>query len=432
MDLSIAKASYLKGTIRVPGDKSVSHRALILGALSRGETLVEGFLPSEDCWSTANCLRALGVSITQAGSDTLRVVGKGLEGLREPETILDAGNSGTTMRLMLGVLAGSPFFSVLTGDSSLRRRPMARVTRPLTEMGALIWGRAGGSLAPLCVNGSGGLLPLDYRLPVASAQVKSAVLLAGLAADGVTRVSEPSISRDHTERMLGAFGAEISREDEWICLRGKTRLSGQKVRVPADISSAAFFLVAGLLVNRSEVRLDHVGLNPTRTGLLDVLRAMGGRIEIEPDAERSGEPVGNLWVRSSKLAAATIGGSMIPRLIDEVPVLAVAATQAEGTTVIQDAAELAVKETNRLKVMEKELSRMGAKVRATSDGLIIDGPTRLTGVECDSHGDHRVAMALAVAGLVADGVTTIHGAECISVSFPGFINTLKTLLGGGA
>ncbi|MCR4418984.1 MAG: 3-phosphoshikimate 1-carboxyvinyltransferase [Clostridia bacterium] len=432
MDLKVAKCLGLHGTVRVPGDKSVSHRALILGALAEGETLVRGFLPARDCLSTASCLQSLGVEIRQEGPTTVRVAGAGKAGLAEPEDVLDAGNSGTTIRLLLGVLAGCPFYAVLTGDRSLRRRPMGRVVEPLTLMGARIWGREGGRLAPLSILGNRELRPLEYRLPVASAQLKSALLLAGLKAGGVTSVWEPSPSRDHTERLLTSFGAEITREEAWVRVKGPARLQGREVEVPGDFSAAAFFTVAGLLVPGSRVYLTGVGINPTRTGLLDVLLEMGAEIKVDSVRQLGEEPVADLEVRACGLRAVEVGGTLIPRLIDEVPILAVAATQAEGVTVIRDAAELAVKESNRLEAMARELSRLGADVKATPDGLIIRGPTRLHGTVCDSHGDHRVAMAVAVAGLVAEGETVIREADCIAVSFPDFARELARLSGGEA
>lgn len=430
MDLTVRQVQGIKACIRVPGDKSISHRALLFGALARGETLVEGFLPAEDCWSTAQCLAALGVGLVQEGPTTLRVQGVGPEGLREPETVLDAGNSGTTMRLLLGVLAGQPFYAVLSGDASLRRRPMGRVVEPLTRMGAQIWGRAGGQLAPLSIRGTRELCGIEYRLPVASAQVKSALLLAGLQAKGMTAVLEPSPSRDHTERLLAFFGVDVVRDGSWVKLRGPATLVGQRVEVPGDFSAAAFFLVAALLVPGSEIHLPGVGVNPTRTGLLDVLRAMGANITVEGVQQKGAEPVADLRAATSELRAIEVGGALIPRLIDEVPILAVAATQARGTTVIRDAAELAVKESNRLQAMATELGRLGAKIEATADGLIIEGPTKLRGAACDSHGDHRVAMALAVAGLIAEGETVVRGADCIAISYPGFARELAGLLQG--
>lgn len=431
MELTVKQATTLKGTVRAPGDKSISHRALLFGALARGETVIRGFLPADDCERTVRCLSALGVSLIREGPTFVRIQGRGPASLREPETTLDAGNSGTTMRLLLGLLAGQPFPAVLDGDRSLRRRPMGRVVEPLRLMGAQIEGREGGAFAPICIRGTRELKPLTYRLPVASAQVKSALLLAGLQANGVTALREPAPSRDHSERLLAAFGATIEQEEGWLKVRGPAVLTGTEVQIPGDFSAAAFFLVAALLVPGSEVYLPAVGVNPTRTGLLDVLQAMGAGISLGSLRRQGPEPVADLWAGTQSLRATEVDGSLLPRLIDEVPILAVAATQAQGTTTIRDAAELTVKESNRLQAMAAELGRLGAKVIATDDRLIIEGPTRLRGAVCDSHGDHRVAMALAVAGLVAEGETRIRGAECIAISFPDFVDQLAALTKGG-
>lgn len=430
MEITVQKAARLRGTVKVPGDKSISHRALLLGALAQGETTIEGFLPAQDCWSTVGCLEALGVEIIRKSGTCLVVRGAGRYGLREPESVLEAGNSGTTMRLLLGVLAGQPFYAVINGDASLRRRPMDRVVEPLTRMGARIWGRSGGRFAPLSIQGTADLRPLSYRLPVASAQVKSALLLAGLQAEGITSIVEPAPTRDHTERMLRDFGVEVRTEPGYIEVMGPCSLRGTAIDVPGDFSAAAFFLVAALIVPGSEVLLLDVGVNPTRTGLLEVLKDMGADIQVGPVRYRGSEPAADLLVRHSPLRSSEVGGDLIPRLIDEVPILAVAATQAEGTTIIRDAAELTVKESNRLKAMAEELTRLGARAEATEDKLVIEGPARLRGARCQSHGDHRVAMALAVAGLVAEGSTTIEGAECIAISFPDFLDKLGTLVSG--
>jgi 3-phosphoshikimate 1-carboxyvinyltransferase len=410
---------------RVPGDKSISHRAAILGALARGTTRVSGFLRAEDCLSTLRCLRALGASIDERGND-LEIRGSAL---REPEEILDVGNSGTTIRLLAGVLAGQAFHSVLTGDASVRRRPMDRVADPLRRMGARISGRQAGRLAPLAIDG-GGLRGIAYATPVASAQVKSAVLLAGLFADGETVVQEPSQSRDHTERMLGAFGAEVVRDGLTTRLRGPQVLRGAEVRVPGDLSSAAFLLVAAALVPGSELQIADVGLNPTRAGVLDILKMMGAAVEIRDLRDEAGEPVGTVWVRAGRLHGVTIGGALIPRAIDELPVLAVAASLAEGETVIRDAAELRVKESDRVEALARELGRLGATVEAQPDGLAVVGARRLRGGSVRSGGDHRIAMALAVAGLCADGPVTIDDPACIETSFPGFADLLRRATGG--
>lgn len=423
--LVVSPGRPLRGVVRVPGDKSISHRAAILGAIAHGTTRIWGFLRAEDCLSTLRCLRALGVAIDDRGSE-MEIRGGGL---REPEEILDVGNSGTTLRLLAGVLAGQRFHSVLTGDASIRRRPMDRVVDPLRRMGARISGREGGRLAPLAMSG-GELRGITYATPVASAQVKSALLLAGLFADGDTVVQEPLQSRDHTERMLGAFDAEVVRGGLTVRLRGPQALSGTEVRVPGDLSSAAFFLVAAALVPGSELAVAGVGLNPTRTGVLDALRMMGAAVEVRDLKEESGEPVGTVLVRGGVLHGTVIGGDLIPRAIDELPVLAVAASLAEGETVIRDAAELRVKESDRIEALARELGRLGARVEARPDGLAIVGTRRLRGGRVASAGDHRIAMALAVAGLCADGAVTVDDPACIETSFPGFADALRHATGG--
>ncbi len=426
MELTINPAESLRGKVAVPGDKSVSHRAVMFGALAEGITEIEGFLAGEDCLSTVSCLRKLGVRIDETGEGRLQVHGKGLHGLEEPGEALDVGNSGTTIRLMLGILAGQGFFSVLTGDQSIRRRPMARVTLPLAKMGAQILGRQEGNLAPLAVRG-GNLQPIAYESPVASAQVKSAVLLAGLYAKGVTEVNEPYVSRDHTERMLRAFGAKVERAGTRVAVEGFPLLKAQRVKVPGDISSAAFFLVAGSIVRDGEIRLTNVGLNPTRDGILTVLAEMGASISRENLTEVSGEPVGDLIVRPAGLTGVKIGGSMIPRLIDEIPVLAVAAAYARGVTEIRDAAELKVKESNRIAAVARELVKLGVRVEELPDGLRIWGGKPLRGADMESSGDHRMAMAMAVAALGAQGTSRIRGAEAAAVSFPDFFAALRRL-----
>ncbi len=423
--LVVAPGRPLRGVLRVPGDKSISHRAAILGAIAHGTTRVSGFLRAEDCLSTVQCLRALGASIEERGTD-LEIRGAALQ---EPEDILDVGNSGTTIRLLAGVLAGHRFHSVLTGDASVRRRPMDRVVDPLRRMGARISGRQGGRLAPLAIDG-GGLSGIAYTTPVASAQVKSAVLLAGLFADGDTAVREPLQSRDHTERMMGAFGAEVIRAGLTTRLHGPVALRGRDVRVPGDLSSAAFLLVAAALVPGSDLAVADVGLNPTRTGVLDVLRMMGAGVEVRDLRDEGGEPVGTVAVRASQLHGVTIGGDLIPRAIDELPVLAVAASLADGETVIRDAAELRVKESDRVAALARELGRLGARVEPQPDGLAIVGTHRLRGGRVSSGGDHRIAMALAVAGLCAGGPVTIDDPACIETSFPGFAAALRRATGG--
>jgi len=422
MRQTVDPARRLRGTLRVPGDKSISHRAAMLNALADGEAVVENFLAGEDCLSTLSVLRDLGVEHaleTSGAAATLRVRGAGLRGLREPDGVLDCGNSGTTMRLMSGILAGQPFLSVLTGDASLRSRPMSRVAEPLRQMGARIDGRAGGTLAPLVIRG-GGLRGIRYRTPMASAQVKSAVLLAGLFAGGETTVEEPAASRDHTERMLAAMGARIEREGPAVRVTPGAALQPLSMRVPNDISSAAFWLVAALVHPDAELRLEGVGMNPTRTGIVDVLREMGGDIQVLEERTAGGEPVADIVARSSRLRGVTVEGEMIPRLLDEVPVLAVAAAFAEGETEIRDAEELVVKESNRLATTASQLNALGARVREQPGALTVEGGTGVAGGGAQSFGDHRLAMALAIAGLAASAAVTIDDAECAAVSYPAF------------
>jgi len=415
-----------KGEVTPPGDKSISHRSLMLGALATGKTVVTGFLNCEDTISTANAMRAMGAGIEINGTD-VTAVGNGLRGLKEPGDVIDAGNSGTTTRLLTGLLGAQDFFSVVTGDKYLRARPMKRVTDPLRLMGARITGREGGNKLPLAIDG-GGLRGISYRLPVASAQVKSALLLAGLYASGETEVIEPEPTRDHTERMLGYMGVTLRRSGESITITPRERdFEGRKISVPADISSAAFFMVAALINPGSEVLIRNVGVNPLRTGVVDILKDMGGDISLLDEREVSGEPVADLLVKSSALKGVTIGGALIPRAIDELPVIATAAAYAEGTTVIRDAAELRVKETDRIKAIATELGKMGADVEEFEDGMAITGKGRLTGAACESRGDHRIAMAVAVAASRAEGETEIDDAGAVAVSFPEFFEVLKGL-----
>ncbi|NJK49716.1 3-phosphoshikimate 1-carboxyvinyltransferase [Candidatus Gracilibacteria bacterium] len=433
-DLTIqrpASGLSLQGRLKVPGDKSISHRALMLGAIASGETCIQGLLLGEDPRSTASCLRAMGVEISELNSEKVVVKGIGLGNLKEPENILDAGNSGTTIRLMLGLLASHrDRYFTFTGDGSLRDRPMSRVIKPLQQMGAQIWGRKNNTLAPLTVKGQK-LSPIHYYSPIASAQVKSSILLAGLMADGKTTVTEPSLSRDHSERMLQAFGAsvEIEPETHSATVVGTATLQGQKVIVPGDISSAAFWIVAACIVPGSELFIENVGINPTRTGILEVLEMMGADITLENERVTTGEPVADLRVRYSQLKACTIAGDIIPRLIDEIPILTVAAIYAVGTTIIRDAAELRVKESDRLAVIATQLNRMGARITEFPDGLEITGGTPLIGTEVDSHNDHRIAMSLAIAALNASGTTTIHRAEAAAISYPDFTATLQSVCG---
>ncbi len=402
----------------------------MLGAIASGETTIEGLLLGEDPRSTAKCFSLLGASVSELNAKRVSVRGVGIGELKEPLEVLDAGNSGTTMRLMLGILASHPgrFFAV-TGDSSLRSRPMSRVIKPLQQMGAQIWGRKSSSLAPLAILGQQ-LKGIHYHSPIASAQVKSCILLAGLMAEGETTVTEPALSRDHSERMLRAFGAKLSVDPETcsVTVTGPAQLQGQNVIVPGDISSAAFWLVAGAIVPGSELVVENVGVNPTRTGILEALEMMGADIELQNQREAAGEPVADILVRySSKLRGCTIAGDLIPRLIDEIPILAVAAAFASGTTIIRDAAELRVKESDRLAVTAVELNRMGAQITELPDGLEITGGTPLTGADVDSYTDHRIAMSLAIAALNAKGVTNIQRAEAAAISYPDFTATLQQL-----
>lgn len=415
----------LRGEFIPPGDKSISHRAIIIGSLTEGETIVRGFLSCDDTLSSVKAIGMLGVPI-EVEDDTVKIKGRGLFGLNEPEDFIDAGNSGTTARLISGLLSAQRFFSTVTGDKYLRVRPMERVVKPLTLMGAKIWGREGGKKLPLAIKGDK-LSPIRYELPVASAQVKSAILLAGLYAEGETEVVEPVPTRDHTERMLSYLGVDVRRNGRGIKVKSGGTLKGGEIVVPADISSATFFIVAALINRDSEILIKDVGINFERTGSIEILKRMGGNIEILNKRELNGEPVGDVLVYSSALRAVEIKGDMIPKAIDEIPVIAVAACFAEGETVIRDAKELRVKETDRIRAMATELKKMGAEVEELEDGMIIRGKESLKGSPCRSWGDHRIAMALAVAGTRARGITEIEGAECVSVSFPRFFNVMKRL-----
>lgn len=415
----------LNGTIRVPGDKSISHRAVMFGAIADGVTTVEGFLNGEDCLSTIACFKKLGVNITQ-DEEHVKIEGKGWDGLVEPSNILDVGNSGTTTRLMLGILATRPFHSVMIGDDSIAKRPMSRVVDPLREMGAEIDGRANGNFTPLSVRG-GNTKGIDFTSKVASAQVKSAILLAGLQSAGTTSVTEPALSRDHTERMLEAYGVEVKREGLKVSVKGGQSLKASHIVVPGDISSAAFFLVAGSIVPNSQITLTGVGLNPTRSGIIDVLKKMGASLTVSNEKVVSGEPIADLTIETSSLKGIEIGGDLIPRLIDEIPVIAVLASQAEGKTVIKDAEELKVKETNRIDTVVSELKKLGASIEATEDGMIIEGSRGLKGATVNSYGDHRIGMAMAIAGLITEGQVDIERSEAIAVSYPSFFEHIDRL-----
>ncbi|MCX5750067.1 MAG: 3-phosphoshikimate 1-carboxyvinyltransferase [Candidatus Saganbacteria bacterium] len=426
--LKIHAAEKFQGEISVPGDKSISHRAIMLGALAKGKTTITNFLLGEDCLATVDCFKKLGTQI-EVG-DRITVKGLGLSGFKAPQDTLYVGNSGTTIRILSGILAGQPFTTEITGDASIQKRPMKRIIDPLAQMGAIISGKKEGEqiYPPLRISG-GKLRPITYKTPVASAQVKSAVLLAGLFAEGTTGVLEPEYSRDHTERMLKYFGARVRIEEKNIYVNGGPKLTAKEVDIPGDISSAAYFLVAAAIIPGAEIVIRDIGLNPTRTGILEVLRRMGAKVEVFDEEIISGEPRGTIRVQGpgSRVQKIKIGGELIPRLIDEIPIITVLATQAEGQTVISDAKELRVKESDRIAAMCSELNKMGAKITPTEDGMIINGPTPLKGSTAQSYGDHRIAMSLAIAGLIADGETIIQDTECINTSFPGFSKLLEGL-----
>lgn len=416
----------ISGELLVPGDKSISHRSIMFGSMAEGRTTVSGFLLGEDCLRTIECFRKLGVSIELSGNDVV-IDSPGITNWEEPADILYTGNSGTTTRLMAGILAGSKTFSVMAGDESIAKRPMRRVTEPLRRMGASITGRQDGNYTPLAINGST-LNGITYEMPVASAQVKSAILLAALHAEGTTMVIEQVTTRDHTERMMRQFGVNISSQEGKVTLQGGQRLKPVHVHVPGDISSAAFFLVAGAIANESRLTLTNVGLNPTRDGIIEVLQKMGATIKVSEDDADSPEPAGTVEVHHSNLKGIEIGGALIPRLIDEIPVIALLATQAEGKTVIRDAEELKVKETDRIAAVVDVLKKFGANIEATDDGMIIVGPTQLKGAEVDSFGDHRIGMMAAIASLITDGPVTLHNAECISISYPEFFEDMNKIV----
>lgn len=416
----------LKGEIRIPGDKSISHRAVMFGALAQGTTRVTNFLQGADCLSTISCFQKMGIQIENT-PDEIIIHGKGLHGLRAPKEVLDVGNSGTTTRLISGILAGQTFESMLTGDASIQSRPMLRIIKPLSEMGASVVSINNNNCAPLRIRGRA-LHAIDYMSPVASAQVKSCILLAGLYADGVTSVTEPYVSRNHTELMLSHFGADIESSGTRVSIKPAPVLGGLDIAVPGDISSAAYFIAAALLVPGSEVLIRNTGINPTRDGILRVCQAMGADIQLLNRRTAAGEDTADILVRASSLHGTTIEGSIIPTLIDEIPILAVLAAFAEGTTVIRNAEELKVKESNRLDIMVSELSAMGCDVQGTDDGMIIHGGKPLHGAVIDSRLDHRIAMSFAVAGLAASGTTTIERADCVSISYPSFYHDLQSLM----
>ncbi|MEK6775573.1 MAG: 3-phosphoshikimate 1-carboxyvinyltransferase [bacterium] len=420
--LTVEHSKGIRGEITVPGDKSISHRAVILGSIADGMTEVTGLLRGEDSLNTLRAFQKMGVEIKESG-DRILIRGAGLRGLKEPVEVLDMGNSGTGIRLLSGLLAGQDLFAVLAGDASLGQRPMGRVTRPLRQMGAKIFGRDDGCLAPLAIQGSE-LHGIDYVSPVASAQVKSALLLAGLNAEGRTSVTEPSLSRDHTERMLRWFGVTVERQGTTVSVNGKERLSGSMVHVPSDFSSAAFFIVAALIVDGSDLLIRNVGINPTRTGLLAILERMGAKISLQ-SRDGSDEPVADIHVQTSDLKGTDVAPEEVPAAIDEFPILCVAAAVASGTTRISGASELRFKETDRIRAMTVNLQIAGVEVEELEDGLVIHGQERLNQAECNSFGDHRVAMAMAVAGLRSGSGITILDTGCIRTSFPGFEEILK-------
>ena len=416
----------LQGEITVPGDKSISHRSVMFGSIAEGKTTVSGFLLGEDCLSTIDCFKKLGVDIEVNGTN-VTIESPGIDGWAEPKEVLYTGNSGTTTRLMLGILSGTKLHTIMTGDASIGKRPMRRVADPLRLMGAQIAGRENGQFTPLAIQG-GNLNAIDYTMPVASAQVKSAILLAGLRAKGTTIVREREVSRDHTERMLRQFGAEITVNDGVISFEGGQKLTGTHVFVPGDISSAAFFLVAGAITKNSRIVMHNVGVNETRDGIIEVLQKMGAKMNIKMDDEHAAEPTATITIETSELTGTTIEGAIIPRLIDEIPIIALLATQANGTTIIKDAEELKVKETNRIDAVVNELKKLGAHIEATDDGMIIEGPTPLHGASLKTYGDHRIGMMGAIAAIISEGEVELDDAECIAVSYPNFFEHVESLI----
>lgn len=428
MNYSVEPVKRIKGQIRVPGDKSISHRSIILASLAEGKSVIRGLLEAEDCLNTVKAFQMMGIKIDKINQEYI-IEGKGLDGLKEPEGIIDCGNSGTAMRIMSGLLAAQDFYSVMTGDQSLSKRPMDRVIKPLRKMGAEIWGRQD-KFPPLSIRGQK-LSDVEYKLPVASAQVKSAILLAGLYASGSVRVIEPGPSRDHTERMLKMFGVNIIKNGNIIEIPNKQphNLKPCSLEVPGDISSAAFFIAAALMVKNSELYIKNVGINETRSGIIDVLEDMKADIKILNKRNTDGEPVADLLINDSSLKGVEIRGQIIPRVIDEIPIIAVLAARAEGTTVIRDAAELRVKESDRIKLIVSYLKRLGVEVEELEDGMIINGTDNFKGgLTVNSQGDHRIAMSMAIAGLVTDGEgIEIVNSEIINTSFPGFFQLLKSV-----
>lgn len=423
--MKITKVNHLTGEIKVPGDKSISHRAIMLGALATGTTVVTNFLQGADCLSTIDCFRKMGIEIENT-TDTVTIHGKGLHGLQKPDGTLDVGNSGTTLRLMSGILSGQDFSCMVTGDESIQRRPMKRIITPLSTMGANIRSIKDNGCAPVEIIGSK-LHSTHYNSPVASAQVKSAVLLAGLYADGETSVTEPYVSRNHSELMFQYFGVDVKTEGTTATITPPQELTAATIQVPGDISSAAYFIVAGLITPNSSILIRDVGINPTRDGILRVCQAMGGNIEILNERMDGCELVADLLVTSSKLHGITIEGSIIPTLIDEIPAIAVLACFAEGTTIIKDAAELKVKESNRIDVCVSNLKKMGADIEGTDDGMIITGNNPLHGATIESNADHRIAMSFTICGMNAEGETIITDEDCVKISYPNFYEHIQML-----
>lgn len=423
----VRKSKSLEGNVRVPGDKSISHRALIFSSMGEGESTIRNFLFSQDCISTMNCLRALGTKI-EIENDIVKVIGNGLRGFKEPENILDAGNSGTTIRLLTGMLSGlDGVFSVISGDESLRKRPMKRVVEPLSKMGGEIWGRNEGNNPPLAIKGKR-LKGTSHEIKIASAQVKSALLIAALLADGETSITEPSLSRDHTERIFEYLGLPLIRNGLTLKTYGIERYKVKDFNIPGDFSSAAFLIAAGLLVEDSKITINNVGLNPTRIGMLEVLREAGARIKILNTWEEGKEPVGNLQVEYSEIEAFEIGKDIIPKLIDEVPILAIIATQGKGKSVFRDVEELRVKESDRIMAIVQGINKMGGRAEVIENGFVVYGPTKLYGGEIETFYDHRIAMAFSIAGLIAEGETVIESGS-ISISFPNFVEIISNLGG---
>ena len=426
MKQTVESVSAIGGTMEVPGDKSISHRSVMIGSIAKGITKFEGFLNADDCLSTINVFRHLGVKIDKVGEHSYLVNGKGLKGLKEPDTILDVGNSGTTIRLISGILAGHHFHSILTGDNSIRRRPMGRIVEPLTMMGADIDGRDYGKYAPLSIRGTD-LKGIAYKSPVASAQIKSAILFAGLFADRETTVEEPYLSRNHSEKMLSHFGARLKVDKNSVTIWPKPNLEGQQINVPGDFSSAAFFIAAALIVPTSRLVIKNVGINPTRIGFLEAVKSMNGKVEVINSYYYGEEPTADILIEASQLSGINISGEWIPKIIDELPLLAVIASQAEGVTKVTDAGELRVKETDRIKTVTGELRKVGVEIEELEDGFIIQGKQKIGGGTVSTHGDHRIGMAMAIAGLIAKEKIEIEDTEAINISYPNFFKDLNKI-----